>query len=86
MHLSPLKLHESISNISIVAQRMSMLTPGFSGADIFNVCNEAAILAARNNRDYILMIDFENACDRIIAGTVKRNVLSEEERKIVAYH
>lgn len=63
-----------------------MLTPGFSGADIFNVCNEAAILAARDNRDHVLMVDFENACDRIIAGTVKRNVLSEEERKVVAYH
>lgn len=53
-----------------------MLTPGFSGADIFNVCNEAAILAARDNRDHIVMADFDNACDRIIAGTVKRNVLS----------
>ena len=59
-----------------VARRMAMLTPGFSGADIFNVCNEAAILAARDDHQTVTMKDFENACDRIVAGTVKRNTLS----------
>ncbi len=77
VHLAPIKLSNLILSTREVARRMSMLTPGFSGADIFNVCNEAAILAARDNRNYVTMMDFENACDRIVSGTVKRNTLSQ---------
>lgn len=57
VHLGPLKLKETTSTQN-VAQRMAMLTPGFSGADIFNVCNEAAILTARDSRDSVTMKDF----------------------------
>lgn len=58
VHLTPIKLSHEISNSGEVARRMAMLTPGFSGADIFNVCNEAAILAARDNRGHVTMKDF----------------------------
>ena len=62
-------------------------TPGFAGAEIANVCNEAALLAARLNKDAIHMDDFEQAIDRVIAGLEKKNkIISPDERKIVAYH
>jgi len=62
-------------------------TPGFAGAEIANVCNEAALLAAREGKEAIDMIDFEKAIDRVIAGLEKKNkLISPEERKIVAYH
>ena len=62
-------------------------TPGFAGAEIANVCNEAALLAARESKKAIEMIDFEKAIDRIIAGLEKRNkIISPEEREIVAFH
>ena len=62
-------------------------TPGFAGAEIANVCNEAAILAARLDKDGIEMIDFESAIDRVIGGLEKKNkLISPEEREIVAYH
>ena len=62
-------------------------TPGFAGAEIANVCNEAALLAARLDKDKIEMIDFEQAIDRVIGGLEKKNkLISPEERKIVAYH
>ena len=62
-------------------------TPGFAGAEIANVCNEAAILAARLDKDGIEMADFESAIDRVIGGLEKKNkLISPEERKIVAYH
>ncbi|MEZ4699666.1 MAG: ATP-dependent zinc metalloprotease FtsH [Rhodothermales bacterium] len=62
-------------------------TPGFAGAEIANVCNEAAILAARENKDSIEMDDFERSIDRVIGGLEKKNkIISPEERKIVAYH
>ena len=62
-------------------------TPGFAGAEIANVCNEAAILAAREDKDAIEMIDFERAIDRVIGGLEKKNkLISPEEREIVAYH
>ncbi len=62
-------------------------TPGFAGAEIANVCNEAALLASRRGGDKIMMIDFENAIERIIAGLEKKNkIINEKERKIVAYH
>ena len=62
-------------------------TPGFAGAEIANVCNEAALLAARDGKDAIEMIDFERAIDRVIGGLEKKNkLISPEEKEIVAYH
>ncbi|GAB5535605.1 MAG: ATP-dependent zinc metalloprotease FtsH [Rubricoccaceae bacterium] len=62
-------------------------TPGFAGAEIANVCNEAALLAARDGKDAIEMIDFERAIDRVIGGLEKKNkLISPDEKKIVAYH
>ncbi|HXH18658.1 MAG TPA: ATP-dependent zinc metalloprotease FtsH [Chitinophagales bacterium] len=67
--------------------RLAAQTPGFAGAEIANVCNEAAILAVRNNRDAVTMQDFEAAIERVIAGLEKKNkLINERERKIVAYH
>lgn len=62
-------------------------TPGFAGAEIANVCNEAALMAARRNKDVIEMDDFEHAIDRLIGGLEKKNkLISPEEREIIAYH
>ena len=62
-------------------------TPGFAGAEIANVCNEAALLAARFDKDSIQMVDFEQAIDRVIGGLEKKNkLIKPEEKKIVAYH
>ena len=62
-------------------------TPGFAGAEIANVCNEAALLAARESKESIHMSDFERSIDRVIAGLEKKNkIISPEEKKIVAYH
>jgi AFG3 family protein len=66
--------------------RLAALTPGFVGADIANICNEAAIIAARKNKKSIGMEDFEAATDRIIGGLESRKVMSLEEKKVVAYH
>lgn len=66
---------------------MAALTPGFTGADIANVCNEAALIAARDLNDSITMKHFEQAIERVVAGMEKKtNVLSPEEKKTVAYH
>lgn len=73
--------------MSHYAPRLAALTPGFSGADIANVVNEAALVAARANKDSVSLIDFETATDRVIAGLEKRaKVISSEERRTVAYH
>merc|ERR1711966_185574 len=69
-----------------VAGRLAGLTPGFAGADIANICNEAAIVAARRKGDTVTMDDFEIATDRIIGGLESNKIMSEEERSIVAYH
>ncbi len=70
-------------DLSIIARR----TPGFSGADLESLCNEAALLAARRNKTEITMQEFEEARDRVIAGPERRSrVISEKERRIVAYH
>jgi cell division protease FtsH len=67
--------------------RLAAQTPGFAGAEIANVCNEAALLAVRNNHDKVNMSDFEAAIERVIAGLEKKNkIINEKERKIVAYH
>ncbi|KAK7831110.1 atp-dependent zinc metalloprotease ftsh 10 [Quercus suber] len=84
IYLKKLKLdHEP----SYYSQRLAALTPGFAGADIANVCNEAALIAARNESAVITMEHFEAAIDRVIGGLEKKNrVISKSERRTVAYH
>src|SRR5690554_4603268 len=82
VHLKPLKLAEEVD-----AKKLSAQTPGFAGAEIANVCNEAALIAARNNKDAVDMDDFHDAIDRVIGGLEKKNkIISPEEKRIVAYH
>lgn len=82
VHLKGLKL-----SLDIDPKKLSSQTPGFAGAEIANVCNEAALIAARNNKTEITMKDFEAAIDRVIGGLEKKNkLISPEEKKIVAYH
>ncbi len=82
VHTRRLVLHDDV-NMEVLAGQ----TPGFAGAEIANVCNEAALLAAREEKESIEMEDFEHAIDRVIAGLEKKNkLISPEERKIVAYH
>ncbi|XP_022113927.1 AFG3-like protein 2 [Pieris rapae] len=84
VHLTPLKTTLNKQNL---ARKMAALTPGFTGADIANVCNEAALIAARELSTDISMKNFEQAIERVVAGMEKKsNVLQPEERKIVAYH
>ncbi|KAI0566883.1 ATP-dependent zinc metalloprotease FTSH 2 [Gracilaria domingensis] len=84
VHLQPLKLNVEASTI---AKRLAALTPGFAGADIANICNEAALIAARADKDCVEMVDFERATDRVIGGLEKKNkVISRKEREIVAHH
>lgn len=83
VHLRKLKLEKSIEEMS---PRLAALTPGFSGADIANICNEAAITAGREDSAVITMAHFEKATDRIIGGLESTRIISPEERKIVAYH
>ncbi|XP_074568789.1 ATP-dependent zinc metalloprotease FTSH 8, mitochondrial-like [Curcuma longa] len=72
---------------SFYSQRLAALTPGFAGADIANVCNEAALIAARSEETQVTMQHFEAAIDRIIGGLEKKNkVISKLERRTVAYH
>ena len=67
--------------------RLSSLTPGFSGADIANVCNEGALIAARSDKTVVELSDLEKAIDRVIAGIEKKSkVLSIREKQFVAYH
>ena len=66
--------------------RLAALTPGFTGADISNICNEAAILAARRNKTKVDLKDFETATERIIGGLESNKLMSPEERRVVAYH
>ncbi|KAF9161431.1 AAA ATPase afg3 [Actinomortierella ambigua] len=84
VHLRPIKTDEDLSKLS---QKLAALTPGFSGADIHNVCNEAALIAARHNKESVVEADFEAAIERVIVGLEKKSkVLSPEEKKTVAYH
>lgn len=70
IHLKKLKLEHPLSYFS---ERMAALTPGFAGADIANVCNEAALIAARAAKDFISLTEFEAAVDRVIGGMEKKN-------------
>ncbi len=82
VHTRKLKLGDDVD-----LKRLAAQTPGFAGAEIANVCNEAAILAVRKNHDKVMMSDFEEAIERVIAGLEKKNkIINEKERKIVAYH
>ena len=82
VHTANIKLASDVD-----LKRLAAQTPGFAGAEIANVCNEAAILAVRKNRDAVTMEDFEAAIERVIAGLEKKNkLINEKERKIVAYH
>ena len=70
-----------------LSKKMAALTPGFTGADIANVCNEAALIAARDLSEHIVLKHFEAAIERVIAGMEKKtNVLQPEEKRTVAYH
>jgi AFG3 family protein len=82
VHLKPIKFAEEVDPKKLAAQ-----TPGFAGAEIANVCNEAALLAARRGKKQVEMKDFQDAIDREIGGLEKRNkLISPEEKEIVAYH
>ena len=84
VHLGTLKTELDKAELS---KKMAALTPGFTGADIANVCNEAALIAARELSDYIILKHFEAAIERVVAGMEKKtNVLSPEEKRTVAYH
>ena len=82
VHLKPLKKDSTVDSENLAAQ-----TPGFSGADIANICNEAALIAARKKREAIGKQDFFDAIDRLISGIEKKSkFISPEERRIIAYH
>jgi AFG3 family protein len=82
VHLKPLKLAEGVD-----PKKLSAQTPGFAGAEIANVCNEAALIAARKNKEAVDMVDFQDAIDRVIGGLEKKNTLiTPEEKRVVAYH
>lgn len=82
VHLRPLKLSEDLK-VDFLAKQ----TPGFSGADIANVCNEAALIAARKNHESVDKQDFLDAVDRIVGGLEKKNkIISVDEKKTIAYH
>ena len=82
VHLRPIKIDESV-DVDFLARQ----TPGFSGADIANVCNEAALIAARESKTFVQSIDFMNAVDRIVGGLEKKNkIITAEEKKAIAIH
>jgi len=85
VHLKKVKLNEKLPREDY-ARKMSALTPGFSGADLKNICNEAAIIAARKNLSSVSIKEFEEATERVIAGIEKKLPLSELERRTVAFH
>ncbi|WWD16177.1 hypothetical protein CI109_100602 [Kwoniella shandongensis] len=86
VHLKPLTLSTEIKS-EIIAEKLALLTPGFSGADIANVCNEAALRAARRGGDSVTEEDFDGAIERVIAGLERKSrVLGKDEKKTVAYH
>uniref|UniRef100_A0A8C1RNV4 Si:ch1073-174d20.2 n=2 Tax=Cyprinus carpio TaxID=7962 RepID=A0A8C1RNV4_CYPCA len=86
VHLKPLKLDPNLDRDAI-ARKMAAATPGFTGADIANVCNEAALIAARHLNEFINVKHFEQAIDRVIGGLEKKTqVLQPTEKKTVAYH
>jgi cell division protease FtsH len=82
VHLKPIKISQRLDIHKLAEQ-----TPGFAGADIANVCNEAALIAARKGKDAVDMSDFQDAIDRVIGGLEKKNkIILPEEKQIIAYH
>ena len=82
VHLKKLKLDPTVR-----PEKLASLTPGFAGAEIANVCNEAALIAARRNKTEVGLDDFNSAIDRVIGGLEKRNkIISPQEKEIIAYH
>ncbi len=82
VHLLPIKISEKLDLHKLAEQ-----TPGFAGADIANVCNEAALIAARKGKESVEMIDFQDAIDRVIGGLEKKNkIIAPHEKSIIAYH
>ncbi|MBL7769284.1 MAG: ATP-dependent zinc metalloprotease FtsH [Flavipsychrobacter sp.] len=82
VHLKPIKVSEQVDIHKLAEQ-----TPGFAGADIANICNEAALIAARKGKEAVDMTDFQDAVDRVIGGLEKKNkIISPDEKKIIAYH
>ncbi len=82
VHLLPIKISENLDLHKLAEQ-----TPGFAGADIANVCNEAALIAARKGKESVEMIDFQDAIDRVIGGLEKKNkIIAPHEKAIIAYH
>ncbi|GGH81176.1 cell division protease FtsH [Filimonas zeae] len=82
VHLKPIKISQALDIHKLAEQ-----TPGFAGADIANVCNEAALIAARKGKDAVEMSDFQDAIDRVIGGLEKKNkIILPEEKEIIAYH
>ena len=82
VHLKPIKISEKVDIHKLAEQ-----TPGFAGADIANICNEAALIAARKGKQAVEMEDFQDAVDRVIGGLEKKNkIISPDEKKIIAYH
>ncbi len=82
VHLKPIKISQTLDIHKLAEQ-----TPGFAGADIANVCNEAALIAARKGKEAVDMADFQDAIDRVIGGLEKKNkIILPEEKEIIAYH
>lgn len=87
VHLKPLRLSDKLPVLEEFAHKLAVLSSGFSGADIANVCNEAALHAARNKHEYVQESDFETAFERVMIGIERKSkVLSPEEKKTIAYH
>jgi cell division protease FtsH len=82
VHLVPIKIADDVD-----AKTLATQTPGFAGAEIANICNEAALIAARFNKSHVGMDDFNKAIDRVIGGLEKKNkLISPEEKRVIAYH
>lgn len=82
VHLKPIKISQKLD-----VHKLAEQTPGFAGADIANVCNEAALIAARKGKEAVEMSDFQDAVDRVIGGLEKKNkIISPDEKKVIAYH
>jgi AFG3 family protein len=82
VHLKPIKRSKDLN-----IKKLAVQTPGFAGADIANICNEAALIAARKGKSEVDMSDFNDAIDRVIGGLEKKNkIILPEEKRIIAYH
>ena len=82
VHLKPIKIGDDVD-----AKNLAMQTPGFAGAELANICNEAALIAARHDKTAVEMSDFNKAIDRVIGGLEKKNkLISPEEKRVIAYH